>query len=413
LDGTLRNMPKSKFQSRRIDRREFIALGVAGLGGLAVSPAVARELGDPRRPYGERSPFEHAARTFGASSTPGTGSSRTPLQDLCGTITPSSLHFERHHSGVPKIDPNAHELLLDGLVERPLVFTLKDLRRFPSVSRIHFVECAGNSGREHEGRPGETVQKSHGLLSNTECTGVPLKTVLDEAGLKPSARWIVAEGADASKLSRSLPLDKVLDDVLVAYGQNGEALRPEQGYPLRLIVPGWEGNTHIKWVVRIMATDEPFMTRDEAASYTDLMPDGKARWFTFVMEAKSVITRPSGEEVLDGHGSYEISGLAWSGRGRIKRVEISTDNGKTWANARLDGPVLPKAATRFSLPWKWEGGEAALQSRCMDETGYVQPTREQLISVRGLHPGPDGFNHYNGIKTWFVKRDGKVSHVQA
>lgn len=398
-------------KSHHINRREFIALGAAGLGALVTSPAVGRELGDPRRPYGERSPFEHAVRSFQTSSTPGTGSSRTPLQDLFGTITPSSLHFERHHSGVPKIDPNAHELLLDGLVERPLVFTLKDLRRFPSVSRIHFIECAGNSGREHEGRPGETVQKSHGLLSNSEWTGVPLKTVLDEAGVKRAARWIVVEGADASRLSRSLPLDKALDDVLLAYGQNGEALRPEQGYPLRLIVPGWEGNVNIKWVDRIKVTDGPFMTRDEAASYTDLMPDGKARWFTFVMEAKSVITHPSGEQVLDGHGSYEISGLAWSGRGRIKRVEVSTDNGKTWMDARLAAPVLPKAATRFSLPWEWKGGEAALQSRCNDETGYVQPTREELIAVRGLHPGPDGFNHFNGIKTWFVHEDGKVSHV--
>ncbi len=411
LDGALCYMPKSKFQPRRIDRREFIALGAAGISALAAPLAVARELGDGRRPYGERSPFEHAMRSFGTSSTPGSGSARTPLQDLCGTITPSSLHFERHHSGVPTIDPNAHELLLDGLVERPLVFTLKDLRRFPSVSRIHFVECAGNSGREHEGRPGETVQKSHGLLSNTEWTGVLLKTLLDEAGLKRAARWIVAEGSDASRLSRSLPLDKALDDVLVAYGQNGEPLRPEQGYPLRLIVPGWEGNVNIKWVDRMMVTHEAFMTRDEAASYTDLMPDGKARWFTFVMEAKSVITRPSGEQVLDGRGFYEISGLAWSGRGRIKRVEISTDNGKTWTDARLDSAALPKAATRFSLPWKWEGGEAALQSRCTDETGYVQPTREQLISVRGLHRGPDGFNHFNGIKTWFVHNDGKVSHV--
>src|SRR6266540_3616845 len=394
-------MPKSNFH--RLDRRRFISLGAAGLGALVLRPAAARELGDPRRPYGERSPFEHAARTFGASSTPGTGSSRTPLQDLCGTITPSSLHFERHHSGVPKLEPNAHELLLDGLVERPLVFTLKELQRFPSVSRVHFVECAGNSGREHDGRPGETVQRSHGLLSNTEWTGVLLKTVLYEAGLKPAARWIVAEGADASRLSRSLPLDKALDDVLVAYGQNGEALR--------LIVPGWEGNVNIKWVDRIMVTDEPFMTRDEAASYTDLMPDGKARWFTFVMEAKSVITRPSGEQLLDAPGFYEISGLAWSGRGRITRVEVSTDDGKTWTDAQLNSPVFPKAVTRFSLAWKWDGGEAALQSRCTDETGYVQPTREQLISVRGLHPGPDGFNHYNGIKTWFVHKDGNVNHV--
>src|SRR6266487_5363567 len=255
LDGALCYMQKSKFQPRRIDRREFIALGAAGIGALAAPLAVARELGDGRRPYGERSPFEHATRSFGTSSTPGSGSARTPLQDLCGTITPSSLHFERHHSGVPKIDPNAHELLLDGLVERPFVFTMKDLRRFPSVSRIHFIECAGNSGREHEGRPGENVQRSHGLFSNSEWTGVPLKIVLNEAGLKPAARWIVAEGADASRMSRSIPLKKALDDVLVAYGQNGEALRPEQGYPLRLVVPGWEGNISIKWLGRLMVTD--------------------------------------------------------------------------------------------------------------------------------------------------------------
>lgn len=378
---------------------------------MVLRPAAARELGDPRRPYGEPSPFEHSVRTFGASVTPGTGSSRTPLQDLCGTITPSALHFERHHSGVPRIDPNTHELLLDGLVDRQLVFTLKDLKRFPSVSRVHFIECAGNSGREHEGRPGENVQRSYGLFSNSEWTGVPLKTVLDEAGLKPAARWIVAEGADASRMSRSIPLDKALDDVLVAFGQNGEALRPEQGYPLRLVVPGWEGNINIKWLGRIMVTDEPFMTREEAAIYTDLMPDGKARWFTFVMEAKSVITHPSGEQALDGRGSFEISGLAWSGRGCITRAEVSTDFGKTWTDAELNGPVLPKAATRFSLPWKWDGGEAALESRCTDETGYVQPTRDQLVEIRGLRAGPDGFNHYNGIKTWFVHRDGKVSHV--
>jgi sulfane dehydrogenase subunit SoxC len=404
-------MPKSKLQSHRISRRQFIALGAASVSALALRPAAARELGDPRRSYGERSPFETSARTFGASVTPGTGSSRAPLQDLYGTITPSALHFERHHSGVPKIDPTTHELLLDGLIERPLVFTRKNLRRFPSASRVHFIECAGNSGREHEGRPGETVQRSHGLFSNSEWTGVPLKTILEEAGIKPKARWIVAEGADASKMSRSIPLDKALDDVLVAYGQNGEALRPEQGYPLRLVVPGWEGNINIKWLGRIMVTDEPFMTREEAAIYTDLTPDGKARWFTFAMEAKSVITRPSGEHILEGRGWYEISGLAWSGRGRITRVEVSSDDGKTWTDAHLNDPVLPKAATRFSMSWRWDGSEVALQSRCTDETGYVQPTREQLISVRGLHAGPDGFNHYNGIKTWFVHRDGKVSHA--
>lgn len=397
--------------ARALRRREFLHLTAAGLGGLALPPLAARELGDGRRPYGERSPLERSGRVFAPSATPGTGASRTPLQDLYGTVTPSALHFERHHSGVPQLDPATHEILLDGLVERPLVFTLKDLRRFPSVSRTHFIECAGNSGREHAGLPGENVQRSHGLFSNTEWTGVLLKTVLAEAGIKPAARWVVAEGADASKLSRSLPLAKALDDVIVAYGQNGEALRPEQGYPVRLVVPGWEGNINIKWLGRLLVTNEAFMTKDEAGSYTDLMPDGTARWFTFVMEAKSVITRPSGEQVLDGPGSYEISGLAWSGRGRITRVEVSTDAGRTWRDAEVQGPVLPRAATRFSLPWKWDGGEAALQSRCTDETGYVQPTRDQLIAARGLKAGPDGYNHFNGIKTWFVRRDGKVSHV--
>jgi sulfane dehydrogenase subunit SoxC len=403
-------MPNDSSSVHRLDRRRFLALGATGVGVL-VLPANARELGDPRRSCGERSPFEKASRGFGTSSTPGTGASRTPLQDLHGTITPSALHFERHHSGVPRIDPDQHELLIDGFVDRPLVFTMKDLRRFPSVSRLHFIECAGNSGREHEGRPGETPQRSHGLLSNSEWTGVPLRTLLGEAGIKPNVRWLVAEGADSAKHSRSIPIEKGLDDVLVAFGQNGEALRPEQGYPVRLLVPGWEGNVNVKWISRIHAAEEPFMTRDEASSYTDLMPDGKARAFTFVMEAKSVITRPAGGQQLDGPGFYEITGLAWSGRGRITRVEVSTDEGKTWSDAQLTGPITPKAATRFSLPWKWEGGETSLQSRCTDETGYVQPTREQLIAVRGLRAGPDGFNHYNGIKHWFVHRDGRVTHV--
>lgn len=228
--------------------------------------------------------------------------------------------------------------------------------------------------------------------------------------MKTNATWLVAEGADASRLARSLPLSKALDDVLVAYGQNGEALRPEQGYPLRLVVPGWEGNINIKWLGRVELVDQPYMTRDEAASYTDFLPDGKARWFTFVMEAKSVITRPAGGQTLDGPGFYEITGLAWSGRGVVTRVEVSTDGGRTWQDAQLNAPVLPKAVTRFSLAWRWDGSETSLQSRCTDDTGYTQPTREELIAVRGLRPGPDGFNHYNGIKAWYVHRDGRVSH---
>ena len=396
-----------------ISRRVFLTVGAAAAGALAsrASGVPQRGLGTPRRPYGQRSPFEKSARYFAPSATPGTGASRTPLQDLYGTVTPSALHFERHHAGVPQIDPEDHQLLLHGLVDQPLVFTMKSLRRLPSVSRLYFIECAGNSAREQAGDPGPDPQKSHGLLSCSEWTGVPLKVLLEEAGVKPAARWLIAEGADACRMARSLPLDKAFDDVLVAYGQNGEAIRPEQGYPLRLVVPGWEGNVNIKWLGRLHVVDQPYMTREEAAIYTDLMPDGKARQFTFVMDAKSIITKPAGGQRLEGRGFHEISGLAWSGRGRIRRVEVSTDGGKGWQDANLNEPVLPKSLTRFSLPWQWDGSATSLQSRCTDETGYVQPTRDELISVRGVHLGPDGFDHYNGIKVWFVDGAGRVGHV--
>jgi sulfane dehydrogenase subunit SoxC len=395
-------------------RRLLSALGLASLWLEAgrSEAAEARPLGEGRRPAGERSPFETARRSFNPDSpTQGTGSSRTALQDSLGIVTPSALHFERHHSGVPAIDPRRHDLLVHGLVERPLFFDLETLRRMPAVSRMHFIECAGNSGREHEGRPGEDVQKSHGLVSCSEWTGVPLKALLQEAGLRDGARWIVAEGADAARHARSLPLEKALHDVLVAYGQNGEALRPEQGYPLRLLVPGWEGNVNVKWLHRLHVASQPAMTRDESASYTDLLPDGKARQFTFVMEAKSVITRPSGVQRLTGPGWQQISGLAWSGRGRIRGVDVSTDGGRSWKPARLQEPVLPKSFTRFESPWRWSGEEAVLQSRCTDETGYVQPTRDELIAVRGMTAGPDGYNHYNGIKSWKVHGDGAVTHA--
>jgi sulfane dehydrogenase subunit SoxC len=393
-----------------LTRRTFLTTAAAFGAAGAASTQFPQDLGAPRSGYGERSPYEKSVRYFRNSPTPGTGASRTPLQDLYGIITPSALHFERHHAGVPQIDPRQHELLIHGLVERPLVFSMKDLQRFPSVSQIYFIECAGNSGGEQAGQPGADPQRSHGLLSCSEWSGVPLKILLAEAGIKEKATWLVAEGADASRLARSFPLSKALEDVLVAYGQNGEALRPEQGYPLRLVVPGWEGNVNIKWLGRIQVVDQPYMTRDEAASYTDLMPDGKARWFTFVMEAKSVITYPAGGQFLDGPGFYEITGLAWSGRGTIVRVEVSTDSGKTWEDAQLNSPILPKAVTRFSFPWWWDGRETSLQSRCIDNTGYIQPNRADLIAVRGVRAGPDGFNHYNGIKAWYVHRDGKVSH---
>ena len=413
--------------SHKLDRRRFLVSGVAGALTAAACrdqrPAIVEQapmppssaagaLGAGRRPYGERSRFEGAVRTFKQDSpTPGTGSSRTPLQDSLGIITPSALHFERHHSGVPAIDPAKHELLIHGLVERPLVWTMADLRRFPSVSRIHFLECAGNSGREHEGRPGADPQQSHGLASSSEWTGVPLSVLLREAGVNPRAQWVIAEGADAARHARSIPLDKANDDVIVAYGQNGEALRPEQGYPLRIVAPGWEGNVSVKWLHRLHVVDQPYMLRDEAAAYTDLMPDGKARRFTFVMEAKSVITRPAGGQTLAGPGHHEITGLAWSGRGKIARVEVSTDGGVTWNIAELAEPVLSKAFTRFSLAWRWDGRPTTLRSRCIDETGYVQPTRDELIAARGMTAGPDGYNHYNGIKVWTVRADGAVTHA--
>lgn len=400
---------------RALTRRGFLgSASLASVSALAAGGARAepRLQGDPRRLYGERSSFEKSARSFGASSVAvTTGSSRTPLQDLYGIITPSALHFERHHSGVPAIDPAQHELLLHGLVERPLKFSMDELRRFPSVSRVHFIECAGNAGREHRGNPGPTVQLSHGLVSCSEWSGVLLGTLLREAGLKDSARWIVAEGADASRHSRSIPVSKALDDVIVAYGQNGEAVRPEQGYPLRLVVPGWEGNVSVKWLHRLHVTDQPAMSRDEAASYTDLRPDGRARQFSFEMETNSVITRPSGGQRLAGAGFYEISGLAWTGRGKIARVEVSVDGGTFWRDAELQAPIYSKALTRFRMPWQWPGGEAILQSRSTDETGYVQPARDVLIAARGMKEGPDGFNHYHGIKPWKVNRDGTITHV--
>jgi sulfane dehydrogenase subunit SoxC len=401
-----------------VERRQFLKL--AGSAATLVLPAASatagapsdgRSLGDGRRAYGERSPFETSARTFRVTNTPGTGSSRTPLQDSYGIITPSSLHFERHHAGVPKIDPKTHELLIHGLVDRPAAYTLSNLRRLPSVSRIHFIECAGNSHREQEGRPGEDPQKSHGLVSCSEWTGVPLSVLLKEVGVQRGARWIVAEGADACRMARSIPLEKAIDDVLVAFGQNGEALRPEQGYPLRLVVPGWEGNINIKWLHRLHVLNEPAMTREEAATYTDLAMNGTARQFSFVMEPKSVITRPAGGQKIDGAGWHQVEGLAWSGRGKIARVEISLDDGRTWRDAQLQTPIFSKAFTRFSLDWRWNGKETTIRSRCSDESGAIQPTREAFIAQYGMRAGPDGYNHYNGIKIWRVGADGSVTHV--
>jgi sulfane dehydrogenase subunit SoxC len=332
------------------------------------------------------------------------GFSLTPLQDLHGIVTPSDLHFERHHAGVPTIDPGRYALLIHGMVERPTVFTLGDLQRFPSVSRLCFLECSGNGGGYHDLKPDSSPQQIDGLTSASEWTGVPLSVLFREVGLKPGASWFLAEGMDAAVMARSIPVEKALDDALLVTGQNGEALRPEQGYPARLLLPGWEGNSNVKWIRRIEVADRPFMTREETSRYTDPLADCTARQFSFVMEAKSTITFPTYPLTLPDRGWWEVTGLAWSGRGRIVKVEVSADGGRTWKTARLQEPVLPKCHTRFRHLWEWRGEPAVLLSRATDETGYVQPTLKQLVQARG--PGTQ--YHNNGIRGWRVNRDGRV-----
>ncbi|MGA2292016.1 MAG: sulfite dehydrogenase [Bradyrhizobium sp.] len=334
-------------------------------------------------------------------------SGRTPLQELDGIITPNGLFYERHHAGVPTIDPAQHRLMLHGLVDKPLIFTMEDIRRFPSQSRIYFLECSGNP--VYTKPYGKTASDLVGLLSCAEWTGVSLKLVLQEVGVQPSAKWVVAEGADAAALTRSVPIEKCLDDAMLVYSQNGERLRPQQGYPLRLLLPGFEGNMNVKWLRRLHVTAEPAYSREETSKYTDLMPDGTAREFTFYMEAKSIITRPSGGQRLISPGFHEIGGIAWSGHGKIKRVDVSVDDGKSWREAELQEPVLTRALTRFRLPWQWNGEAAVIQSRAIDETGYVQPTLAELLAVRG----DNSFYHNNAIWPWRIASSGEVTNAAA
>jgi sulfane dehydrogenase subunit SoxC len=404
---------------RRLFLRQSLSLG-AGAGLAAVGfDALAQEPppwmktpGAPFGNYGRPSPREkETIRWISANAgAPGNGISWTPLHKLEGIVTPNGLHFERHHNGVPQIDPDQHRLLIHGLVKNPLSFGIDDLLRYPLVSRLCFVECGGNSNAGWHEEPIQTpAGYFHGLASCSEWTGVPLATLLDEAGLSPEARWLIAEGADAAAMNVSIPVEKALDDAMVALYQNGERLRPENGYPLRIILPGWEAVLNVKWLRRLQAAREPVMARNETAQYTELQPSGKARQFTFVMEAKSLITFPSPGHKLRGPGLYQISGLAWSGRGRIRRVDVSADGGKTWAEAALQDPVLPQCFTRFRLPWRWDGAPLVLKSRAVDETGYVQPERAVLVNERGRH----GYFHYNAIVSWAVAPDGSVSHVYA
>jgi sulfane dehydrogenase subunit SoxC len=369
-------------------------------------PAWMRTPGAPASDYGERAPAEEAVVRW----SPAPDVSFSPLADLHGTLTPNALFYEVHYGGIPAIDPAEHRLMVHGLVERPTLFTMDDLKRFPSVSVTHFLECAGNSFFEwQEGSGGETVQQTAGLTSCAEWTGVPVATVLREVGIMPGGAWMLAEGADAAGHDRSIPVAKAMHDGLLAYAANGEDLRPSQGYPLRLLLPGFEGNTNVKWLRRLKVGTEPWHTRQETSHYADLMPDGISREFTFVMEAKSVITSPSGGQRLAGAGFAEITGLAWSGRGRITRVDVSTDGGQTWSQATLQEPVRPIAWTRFRMPWTWDGQPARLQSRAIDETGYVQPTLAQLVEARGVN----SFYHFNGIQTWDIAADGEITNVYA
>jgi len=376
-------------------------------------PDWSRYLGDgvAANPYGVPSAFEKDVirRTVDwLTPTKESSVSFAPLHKMHGIITPNGVHFERHHGGVPDIDPGEHVLLLHGLVDRPLKFSMADLMRFPAINRIHFVECSANTGMEWRAAQLNGVQYSHGMISSAEWTGVKLSTLLREAGVRDNAKWLLIEGADAAALSRSLPLEKAIDDCIVAYAQNGEMLRPEQGYPVRLIIPGWEGSINVKWLRRIEVGDKPWHQREETSKYTDLMPSGKARRFSWEMDAKSVITSPCPENPLPEKGFHMISGLAWSGAGKIKRVDVSIDGGRNWQPASLDGLVLSQSLTRFSLPWQWDGRSALLQSRAMDETGYVQPTIKQLRARRGNW----SVYHNNAIQTWHLKKDGISENVQ-
>ncbi|MFK7977399.1 MAG: sulfite dehydrogenase [Halioglobus sp.] len=407
-----------------LHRRVFLSGAAALLGGAGLSLADQRanaglQVGDwsrapgaPMREYGERSAYEADVLRMPRSpgNAPGSGASFSPLERLRGSITPSSLHFERHHNGVPQIDPQDHRLVIHGLVERPLVFDLQTLDRYPLQSHLYFLECSGNSAANNAPEAlAMSAGELHGLVSGAEWTGVPLRVLMEEAGVQPQGRWVVAEGADAAAMHRSIPLTKILDDGLLALYQNGERLRPENGYPMRLFLPGWEGNTSVKWLRRLEVTEQPVMGREETAKYTDLMRNGEARMFSFTMDVKSVITAPSGKMKLPGSGYYEVSGIAWSGRGQIARVEVSADGGQSWADAELSGAALPKALTPFRIPWHWDGKPAVLQSRAVDETGAVQPTRETLIAERG----PQYLYHYNAIQSWAVNTAGEVSNVYA
>jgi sulfane dehydrogenase subunit SoxC len=425
----------------RQGRRDFIrsafaaaAAGIAAPAALAQASPIAPNDGDPNilqlpehsrglgqpvaaEGYGKPSKYEANVQrrpSPGLTQTRQASVSFAPLQSLFGIVTPSGLHFERHHQGWWDIDPSKHRLMVNGSDEKILkttkVFTMDELMRLPSVSRFHFIECGANTGMEWGNVAVPTCQYTHGMLSCSEFTGVPLRTVLELCGADfKRGRFVLAEGADGSSMTRTIPMSLVESgEALVAYGQNGEMLRPEQGYPLRLVVPGVQGVSWVKYLRRIELGDMPYGTKDETIHYVDLMPDGQHRQYSSIQEVKSVVTTPSGGQVLLDKGFYNVSGLAWSGRGKVVRVDVSVDGGRNWRQARLEGPVLPKCLTRFNLDWVWDGQPALVQSRATDETGHVQATTRQLRAVRGTR----SIYHNNAIQTWLVQESGEVKNVQ-
>lgn len=404
----------------------FAAASSAALAGSALAetkgdpniielPEHSKGLGQPvaATGYGAPSKWEknlQRRESPGLTRVSAASVSFAPLQGLFGIITPNGLHFERHHQGWWDIDPAKHRFMINGLVKNPKVYTMDDLMRLPSVSRMHFIECGANTGMEWGNVAVPTVQYTHGMLSCCEFTGVPLSTLLDDCGYdKDKGKFILAEGADGSGMTRTISMERALGDCFVAYAMNGEMLRPENGYPLRLVAPGIQGVSWVKWLRRIEVGDMPYATKDETMHYIDMMPDGVHRQYTSIQEAKSVITTPSGGQVLLGKGFHNISGLAWSGRGKIKQVDVSVDGGRNWRSARLESPILDKCLTRFNLDWQWDGASAILQSRAMDDTGYVQPKINQLRAVRGTR----SIYHNNAIQSWKVAENGEVSNVQA
>ncbi len=411
-------------------RRKFLGGAAVATGALATGKLVhAQAAPDPlitelqpwqqylgdgvdAAPYGMPSQYEaHVVRRNVEWLTADTVSSVnfTPLHQMEGIITPNGLCFERHHSGVAEIDPGQHRLMINGLVDTPLVFTMEDLMRFPRENRTYFLECAANTGMEWRGAQLNGCQFTHGMIHNVVYTGVPLRLLLEEAGVKTSAAWILPEGADASAMTRSIPLEKALDDCLVATHMNGERLRPEQGYPVRLVVPGWEGNMWVKWLRRIEVGDQPWHHREETSKYTDLLEDGNARRFTWEMDAKSVITNPSPQApITHGPGPTVITGVAWSGRGTIPRVDVTLDGGMNWHQARMSGPSFDKSMHRFYYEFNWDGAPLLLQSRAHDSTGYVQPTKEMLREMRG----ENSIYHNNGIQTWAIDETGQAENVE-